>query len=93
MLMGSPLLDVLWREKASPADMNSARHHRRELGDKVKPWETYEADALAALKEFWPMVEAVAKRLLSSQNGILSGHDIDAICIRVVQRQHLRNVA
>jgi ATP-dependent Zn protease len=77
-----------WREHASSADMAIARRHRGDLGDEAKSWEEYEQEALRLVRKYWTMIEAVAARLLKLNT--LSGYDIDAICRRVVRRQHLR---
>lgn len=78
-----------WRQYASSPDMSIARHHRRELGDAAKSWEHYEQETLTLVRKFWPMIEAVAARLLKEK--FLSGYDIDNICRRVVRRQHLKS--
>ena len=77
-----------WREYASPSDMRNARYHWGKLGDAAKSWEEYEQEALRLVRKHWAMIEAVAARLLKVNT--LSGYDIDAICRRVVRRQHLK---
>ena len=78
-----------WRDHASNSDMEIARRHRRELSDEAKSWEEYEQEALRLVRKYWAMIEAVAARLLKVNT--LSGYDIEAICRRVVRRQHLKS--
>jgi hypothetical protein len=81
-----------WRGLASSSDMNIARHHRGELGDSAESWEEYEREATALVDKHWPMIEAVAARLMKVD--WISGHEVDEICCRVARRQHftkLRN--
>jgi hypothetical protein len=77
-----------WRDHASNSDMEIARRHRRELGNEAKSWEEYEQETLRLVRKYWAMIEAVAAKLLKEET--LSGYDIDAICRRVVRRQHLK---
>jgi hypothetical protein len=67
--------------------MAIARDHRRELGGAAKPWEQYAKETAALVEKYWPMIEAVAARLMKVD--FLSGWQIDDICRRVVRRQHL----
>jgi hypothetical protein len=78
-----------WRAQASSSDMSIARHHRRELGDAAKSWEEYEQDTAALVNKYWPLIEAVAARL--TKVSFAGAHEIDAICRRVVRRQHLKS--
>lgn len=81
-----------WRDEASNSDMRIARFHRGELGDAAKPWEEYERDTVALVDKYWPMVEAVAARLMQVE--WISGSEVDDICGRVARQQHftkLRN--
>jgi hypothetical protein len=68
--------------------MSIARDHRRKLGDAAKPWERYAKETAALVDKCWPMIEAVAARLMKVD--FLSGGEADDICRRVVRRQHLR---
>jgi hypothetical protein len=78
-----------WREHASSADMSIARRHRAKLGDAAKSWDQYKQDTAALIDKHWPMVEAVAARLMKVD--LLDAREIDSICQRVVRRQHLRS--
>ena len=75
-----------WREKASSSDMSIARFHRGKLGELAKSWEQYEQDACSLVDRYWPMVEAVAHRLM--QVDFISGSEVDDICGRVARRQY-----
>jgi hypothetical protein len=79
----------LWRQRASSGDMSIARHHRKELGDKAKSWEQYAEECATLVNKHWPMVEAVAARLMKVD--LLDAREIDHICQRVVRRQHLKS--
>jgi hypothetical protein len=79
---------MTWRKRASSADMSIARHHRELIGNKARPWEEYERETLALIREHWSMIEAVAAELLKHET--LSGFDIDDVCCKVVRRQHLK---
>jgi hypothetical protein len=79
-----------WREHASNADMSIARYHRGKLGDAAKSWDRYAQDTAALINKHWPMIEAVAARLMKVD--LLNAREIDDICRRVVRRQHLRRV-
>ena len=68
--------------------MDIARYHRRELGGAAKPWEQYAKETAALVDKHWPMIEAVAARLMKVD--FLSGGQVDDICRRVVRRQHLK---
>lgn len=82
---------MTWRKRASYSDMYGVRWHRNKLGAKAKSAAEYAADTLALVRKYWPMIAAVAARLLKAE--FLSGHDIDAICRRVVRGQHLKKIA
>lgn len=82
------LAETDWRQHASPSDMRIARRHRGKLGDAAKSWEQYEKETAALVNKHWPMIEAVAARLMKVD--FLSAYDIDSICQRVVRRQHLK---
>jgi hypothetical protein len=77
-----------WREHASNGDMSIARYRRGKLGDAAKSWDRYAQDTAALINKHWPMVEAVAARLIKV--AFLDAGEIDSICRRVVRRQHLR---
>jgi hypothetical protein len=77
-----------WREFASPSDMRGARQGRSKLGEAVKTWPEYASECLELVRRHWMMIEAVADALLKKET--LSGYDVDAICQRVVRRQHLK---
>jgi hypothetical protein len=79
-----------WRSLASGSgDMRNMRYARRNLA-RPKSWPKYEQQALTLVRKFWPMIEAVAARLLKDET--LSGGDVDSICQRV-RRQQLKNEA
>jgi hypothetical protein len=84
--------DFLWRELASSGDMSSIAFARRKLGDKARSVAEYEAECAKLIKQHWPMIEAVAAKLLDEET--LSGADVYSICWRVsrnvVRRQHLK---
>jgi hypothetical protein len=79
------------RELASGTDKRCVAFARRKLGDKARSIEEYEAECEKLIKQHWPMIEAVAAKLLKEET--LSGNDVYAICWRVarnvVRRQHL----
>jgi hypothetical protein len=76
-----------WQGLASSSDMNNARYARGELGDAAKSWEEYEQEAVALVHKYWPMIEAVAARLMKVD--WIGGHEVDDICGRVALRQRL----
>jgi hypothetical protein len=78
--------NIDWKSKASASDMRNARHHPSKLGDAAKSWEEYERDTEKLVNKYWPMIEAVADRLMKVD--FVSGYEIDSICQRVVRRQH-----
>jgi hypothetical protein len=82
-----------WRElEGTTVDRRLVAFRRRKLGDKARSIEEYEADCEKLIKQHWPMIEAVAARLLKEET--LSGNDVYAICWRtarnVVRRQRLK---
>jgi hypothetical protein len=82
-----------WRElEGTTVDRRLVAFGRRKLGDKARSIEEYEADCEKLIKQHWPMIEAVAARLLKEET--LSGNDVYAICWRtarnVVRRQRLK---
>ena len=81
-----------WRELASSSDKRSVAFARRKLGDKARTIEEYEAECEKLIKQHWPMIKAVAEKLVKEET--LSGSDLYDICWRdarnVVRRQHLK---
>jgi hypothetical protein len=81
-----------WRELASSSDKRSVAFARRKLGDKARTIEEYEAECEKLIKQHWPMIKAVAEKLVKEET--LSGSDVYDICWRtrrnVVRRQHLK---
>ena len=82
-----------WRElEGTGGDRRAVAFARRKLGDKARSVEEYEAECEKLVKQHWPMIEAVAAKLLKEET--LSGDDVYAICWRtarnVVRRQHLK---
>src|SRR5262249_23017604 len=82
-----------WREwEGTSADRRAVDLARRKLGDKARSIEEYESECERLIKQHWPMIEAVAAKLLQEET--LSGNDVYAICWRtarnVVRRQHMR---
>ena len=78
-----------WRELASSGDMRCIAFARRNLGDKARSVAEYEAECAKLIKQHWPMIEAVAAKLLDEET--LSGADVYSICWRVsrnVVRRH-----
>ena len=80
-----------WRKLASPSDMSGARLGRRKLGETAKSWPEYASECLELVRQYWAMIEAVAKALVQKET--LSGYEVDSICQRVVRRQHLKTGA
>jgi hypothetical protein len=80
------------RDFASSSDKRNVAFYRRKLGDKARGVEEYEAECEKLIKQHWPMIKAVAAKLLKEET--LSGNDVYAICWRtarnVVRRQHLK---
>jgi hypothetical protein len=79
-----------WRSLASGSDMRIAQHHRGELGEAARPWEEYEREAAALVDKFWPMIEAVAARLMKVE--YLRGSEVDDICGRVARQQRFNKL-
>jgi hypothetical protein len=81
-----------WRELWSAGDKRCIAFARRKLGDKARSIEEYGAECEKLIKQHWPLIEAVAARLLKEET--LSGSDVYGICWRaarnVVRRQHLK---
>jgi hypothetical protein len=75
-----------WREKASSADMRIARFHRGEMKERAAPWEQYEQETASLVDRYWPMIEAVASRLMQVE--WIGGCEVDDICARVARRQY-----
>src|SRR5262249_22569394 len=85
--------DRTWRElEGTGGDRRAVAFARRKLGDKARSVEEYEAECEKLIKRHWPMIEAVAAKLLKEET--LSGNDVYDICWRttrnVVRRQHLK---
>jgi hypothetical protein len=78
-----------WRSFVSDGDMRNMRYAQRNLA-RPKSWPQYEQQALTLVRKFWPMIEAVAARLLKDET--LSGGDVDSICQRV-RRHQIKNGA
>jgi hypothetical protein len=79
-----------WRSLASNADRSIARHHRGELGDAAKSWNEYEQGATALVDKYWPMIEAVATRLMKVD--WIGGDEVDDICGRVKRQQGFKKL-
>ena len=82
-----------WRELAGTSgDRRAVALARRKLGDRARSIEEYEAECEKLIKQHWPLIEAVAAKLLKEET--LSGNDVYDICWRVarnvVRRQHLK---
>jgi hypothetical protein len=84
------LRNQAWRSLASSSDMSIARHHRGELGEAAQSWEEYEGEAWALVDKYWPMIEAVASRLMKVD--WISGSEVDDICGRVARQQHFKRL-
>jgi hypothetical protein len=85
--------DRTWRElEGTVGDRRSVAFARRKLGDKARGVEEYEAECGALIRRYWPMIEAVAAKLMKEET--LSGGDVYDVCWRtirsVVRRQHLK---
>ena len=84
--------DHPWRELASSGDMRFIAFARRKLGDKARSIADYAAECAKLIKQHWPLIEAVAAKLLKEET--LSGQGVYDICWRtsrnVVRRQHLK---
>jgi hypothetical protein len=79
-----------WRPLASSSDMRIARHHRGELGEGARSWEEYEREASALVDKYWPMIEAVASRLMKV--GWVGGSEVENICARVARNQYAKKL-
>jgi hypothetical protein len=97
MCMAGPMADAKlsgditkWRDEASNADMHIMRFHRRELGELANSWEQYEQEAAALVDKYWPMIEAVAARLM--QVDWIGASEVDDICGRVARLQHAKKL-
>ena len=81
-----------WRKLWSPSDKRCISWARGKLGDKAGSIEEYEAECQKLIKQHWPMIEAVAAKLMKEET--LSGGDVYDVCWRtirsVVRRQHLK---
>jgi peptidase M41-like protein len=73
-------------------DRRSVAYARRKLGNKARSVREYAAECETLIKQHWPMIEAVAAKLLKEET--LSGNDVYSICWRtirnVVRQQHLK---
>ena len=83
-----------WNEPpGTSGDRNHIKDDRRRLGENARKPEEYEAECKALVTKHWPMIEAVANRLLKEET--VGGSEILELCERiarnVVRRQHLRS--
>jgi hypothetical protein len=73
-------------------DERNITNDQRKLGLEARKPDEYEAECKALLVKYWPMVEAVANRLLKEET--IGGGEIYSLCERiarnVVRRQHLK---
>jgi hypothetical protein len=95
MCMAGPMAEAKlrnqeWRPLASSSDMSIARHHRCELREQAEPWEQYERAAAALVDKCWPMIEAVAARLMKVD--WIGGGEVGDICARVARLQHAKKL-
>jgi hypothetical protein len=74
-----------WKKFASSGDMAGARHERKKLGTKAKSWDEYIDETRALVRQYWAMIEAVAKAL--KEKGYLHAHQVENICNRIARRQ------
>jgi hypothetical protein len=86
----------VWRDlEGTRTDRRHVASARSKLGDKARSIEEYEAECERLIKQHWPLIEAVAAKLLEKET--MSGNDVYGICWRaarnVVRRQHLKTVA
>jgi hypothetical protein len=86
----------IWRElEGTRTDRRGVAFARRKLGDRARSIEEYEAQCEKLIKQHWPLIEAVAMKLLKEET--LSGIDSYNICWRitrnVVRQQHLKMAA
>ena len=82
-----------WRKlEGTRSDRRIVALARRKLGDQARSIAEYEAECERLIKQHWPLIEAVAAKLLKEET--LSGNDVYDICWRtarnVVRRQHLK---
>ena len=79
--------------EGTKGDQDHVRAYRRKLGENARTPEEYEAECSALVTKYWPMIEAVANRLLREKT--IGGSEIYELCERiarnVVRRQHLKN--
>jgi hypothetical protein len=85
-----------WRElEGARGDRRWVAYARGKLGAKARSIGEYETECEKLIKKHWPMIEAVAAKLLKDET--LSGNDVYGICLRtarnVVRRQHLEKAA
>ena len=83
-----------WNElEGTRVDQSHIKDYRRKLGDNARKPEEYEVECKALVTKHWPMIVAVANRLLKEQT--VGGSEILELCERiarnVVRRQHLRS--
>jgi len=83
----------IWRKlEGTSTDRRLVAFARGKLGDKARSIEEYEAECEKLIKQHWPLIEAVAAKLLKEET--LSGSDVYDVCLRtarnVVRRQHLK---
>jgi hypothetical protein len=79
-----------WRAVASDSDKSIARYHHGKLGSAAPPWTEYEQEAATLVDRHWPMIEAVASRLMKVD--WISGSEVDDICGRVARLQHAKKL-
>ena len=82
-----------WNEPpGTSGDQGHIKSDRRKLGENARKPEEYEAECRALVTKHWPMIEAVANRLLKERT--IGGNEIYELCERiarnVVRRQHLK---
>jgi hypothetical protein len=77
------------------SDVRHIAADRRRLGRDARSHDEYAAECKALITKHWPMIEAVANRLLKEE--IIGGSEVYLICERVarhvVRRQHLDRTA
>jgi hypothetical protein len=79
-----------WHDKASNSDKRGIAYDRSELGDAAKPPEQYEREARALVDKYWPMIEAVATRLMQVE--WIGGGEVEDICARVVRNGYAKKL-
>ena len=82
-----------WNElEGTHVDQSHIKDYRRKLGDNARKLEEYETECKALVTKHWPMIVAVANRLLNEET--VGGSEILELCERiarnVVRRQHLK---